>query len=125
MIINDKPHDAGQTIAQGDGISTGRFVSTGKTRRVSANSQVSDQDRRSVPGTTREGRMTDDSTFEPHLRVSELADQWGVGRETVRKLVKDEPGVAKIRMGKKQSNTTYSVPESVARRIHARLVNAA
>ena len=48
-----------------------------------------------------------------------------MGRETVRKLVKDEPGVVKIRMGRKQSNTTYSVPESVARRIHTRLLTAA
>ena len=48
-----------------------------------------------------------------------------MGRETVRKLVKDEPGVLKIRMGRKQSNTTYSVPESVARRIHTKLLNAA
>jgi len=46
-----------------------------------------------------------------------------MGRETVRKLVMNEPGVVKIRMGKKQSNTTYSVPESVARRIHTRLLS--
>jgi hypothetical protein len=48
-----------------------------------------------------------------------------MGRETVRKLVKDEPGVIKIRLGRKQANSTYSVPESVARRIHTRLLNAA
>ena len=48
-----------------------------------------------------------------------------MGRETVRKLVKDEPDVVKIRLGKKKANTTYSVPESVARRIHTRLLNAA
>ena len=66
-----------------------------------------------------------DSTFEKHLSITDLKTQWAMGRETVRKLVKDEPGVVKIRMGRKQSNTTYSVPESVARRIHTRLLNAA
>lgn len=66
-----------------------------------------------------------DTTFEKHYSISELSKQWHTGRETTRKLVKDEPGVIKIRMGKKQSNTTYSVPESVARRIHTRLLNAA
>jgi hypothetical protein len=64
-----------------------------------------------------------DTTFEKHFSISELKEQWSMGRETVRKLVKDEPGVLRIRMGKKQSNTTYSVPESVARRIHTRLLS--
>jgi hypothetical protein len=63
----------------------------------------------------------DDSTFERHFSISELKALWSMGRETVRKLVMNEPGVVKIRMGKKRSNTTYSVPESVARRIHTRL----
>ena len=35
------------------------------------------------------------AAFEQHFRISELADLWRVGRETVRKLVKDEPGVIK------------------------------
>jgi hypothetical protein len=60
-----------------------------------------------------------------HYRVSDLAGLWGLGRETVRKIVKDEPGVIKIRQGRKKAHTTYSVPESVARRIHTRLLNVA
>jgi len=64
-----------------------------------------------------------DTTFEKHYSISDLRTQWAMGRETVRKLVKDEPGVIKIRLGRKQSNSTYSVPESVARRIHTRLLN--
>lgn len=63
------------------------------------------------------------AAFETHYRVSDLARQWALGRETVRKLVKDEAGVLKIRIGRKKSNTTYSIPESVARRIHTRLIN--
>jgi hypothetical protein len=48
---------------------------------------------------------------------------WKLGRETVRLLVKDEQGVIKIRLGRKRANTIYSVPESVAVRIHTRLLN--
>jgi hypothetical protein len=66
----------------------------------------------------------DSSTFEKHYRVGELARQWALGRETVRLQVKDEPGVIKVRMGRKKANTTYSVQESVAIRIHTRLLNA-
>ena len=68
-------------------------------------------------------QMQRDSTFEIHYSVGDLAKQWRYGRETVRLLVKDEPGVLKIRMGKKKTLTRYSVPESVARRLHARLLN--
>ncbi len=67
----------------------------------------------------------DNSTFERHYRIGELARMWGLGRETVRLLVKDDPGVIKIRMGRKKAHTVYSVPESAAQRIHTRLLNAA
>jgi hypothetical protein len=39
-------------------------------------------------------------------------------------LVKDDPGVVKVRMGREKSHTTYSVPESVAAKIHTRLLNS-
>jgi len=68
---------------------------------------------------------TDSTTFERHYRVGELAKLWSLGRETVRKLVKDDPGVIKIRIGPKKSHTVYSVPESAAKRIHTRLLNSA
>jgi hypothetical protein len=68
--------------------------------------------------------MPDDATpFERHYRISELSRLWGLGRETVRRIVKDDPGVVKIRMGKNRKHTTYSIPEAVARRIHTRLLN--
>jgi len=66
-----------------------------------------------------------DSTFEAHYTITMLARQWAMGRETVRKLIQREPGVVRIKLGKKRANCTYSVPESVARRIHTRLQNAA
>jgi len=67
----------------------------------------------------------DTTTFEKHYRISELARMWGLGRETVRLLVKDDPGVIKIRLGRKKTHTIYSVPESAACRIHTRLLNGA
>lgn len=60
-------------------------------------------------------------TFEKHYRVRELAKLWSLGRETVRKLVANEPDVVKVRMGRRKAHTIYSVPESVAHRIHRRL----
>ena len=67
----------------------------------------------------------ENTTFEKHYRISDLARLCGLGRETVRKLIKDDPGVIKIRMGRKKSHTIYSVPESAAHRIHTRLLNSA
>lgn len=64
------------------------------------------------------------TAFERHYRIGDLARIWGLGRETVRKLVKDDPEVIKIRLGRKKAHTIYSVPESAARRIHTRLVTA-
>lgn len=42
----------------------------------------------------------------------------------MRKLVKDDPGVVKIRTGRKKVHTIYSIPESAAHRIHTLLLNA-
>jgi hypothetical protein len=66
----------------------------------------------------------DASTFERHYRISELAEMWSLGRETVRLLVCNEPGVIKVKLGRKRRHTTYSVPASVAERIHRKLVNS-
>ncbi len=68
--------------------------------------------------------FVENASFERHYRIGDLARLWSLGRETVRKLVKDDPGVIKIRMGRKKTHTIYSVPESAARRIHTRLLNA-
>ena len=62
--------------------------------------------------------------FERHYRIGDLAEMWNLGRETVRVLVKDEDGVIKVRLGRKKAHTVYSVPESVAKRIHTRLLNS-
>jgi hypothetical protein len=64
------------------------------------------------------------AALERHYRIGELAEMWKLGRETVRLLVKNEEGVIKIRLGRKKAHTIYSVPESVAIRIHTRLLNS-
>ncbi len=66
-----------------------------------------------------------DMTFDRHFSIGDLSKQWRIGRETVRRLVKSEPGVLRIQLGKKKSMCRYSIPESVARRIHTRLYSAA
>ena len=62
-----------------------------------------------------------DTTFEKHFSIGELAKIWRLGRTTVRLLVKNEPGVCKLRNGLLKAKTQYSVPESIARRIHTRM----
>lgn len=64
-------------------------------------------------------------SFEKHYRFGELAQIWGLGRETVRRLVKYDPGVVKIRLGRRKTHTIYSIPESAAKRIHTRQLNRA
>jgi hypothetical protein len=67
--------------------------------------------------------MPAEDAFEKHYRISELSELWGIGRETLRLIFSVEPGVVKIRMGRKAKNTSYSIPASVAVRVHLRLQN--
>lgn len=76
-----------------------------------------------MPQKTRDAVFVNHPALERHYRVAELAKIWKLGRETVRLLVRNEQGVIKIRLGPKKANTTYSVPESVAVRLHTRLMN--
>jgi hypothetical protein len=68
--------------------------------------------------------MVPDGTFEKHYRIGDLAEMWCLERETIRKMLLHEPGVIKVRMGRRKIHATYSVPASVAERIHRRLSNA-
>lgn len=88
--------------------------------------RFSDQEIAQAASPTRitESSAPEDPAFERHYRIGELAAKWQLGRETVRLLVKDERGVIKIRLGRKRAHTIYSLPESVAVRIHTRLLNS-
>ncbi len=61
---------------------------------------------------------------EKHYTPSELASMWHFSPATIRKIVRNEAGVLKLQgMGSaygKRSYTTFSIPESVAVRIHER-----
>jgi hypothetical protein len=59
------------------------------------------------------------------LLAQEPQRQQPPARTQVQQVVKDDPGVIKIRMGRKKAHTVYSVPESAAQRIHTGLLNAA
>ena len=93
---------------------------------TSSDRRFGDQEIAQAASPTRitESSAPEDPAFERHYRIGELAAKWQLGRETVRLLVKDERGVIKIRLGRKKAHTIYSVPESVAVRIHTRLLNS-
>lgn len=64
-----------------------------------------------------------ETTFERHYSIDELASIWGVSDDFVRRLFLHEPGVVvffKHRPGKR-TYRTVRIPESVARRVHRRL----
>jgi hypothetical protein len=65
------------------------------------------------------------SAFEKHYWVKELADIWKLSESTVRKLIKNEPGVLVLEGDGKYSGSrgykTRIVPESVAQRVLNRL----
>lgn len=67
----------------------------------------------------KEEAVSADVFRERHYKIKELAELWNFGVETVRRQVMREPDVVKI-VGP-NGRTTYSVPESVARRIHTKL----
>jgi len=54
--------------------------------------------------------------FTEHFSVGQLARMWAMGRETVRKLIKDEPDVMRVRIRPKKANVRYSIPAPVAER---------
>ena len=62
---------------------------------------------------------------EKHYTPIELAGLWHLSPATIRKLVRNEPGVLKLQgdgsTHGKRSYTTFSIPESVALRVHERL----
>ena len=97
----------------------------GKRLTSAEHRRFSDQENAQAATPTRitESPAPEDPAFERHYRIGELAEMWQLGRETVRLMVKDERGVIRVRLGRKQAHTIYSVPESVAARIHTRLLN--
>ncbi len=67
--------------------------------------------------------QSQETTFERHYSVDELASIWGMSDDFVRRLFLREPGVVaffKYRPGKR-TYRVLRIPESVARRVHHRM----
>ncbi len=67
--------------------------------------------------------FVEDTTFEPHYSVDELAKRWGMSDDFVRRLFVREPGVI-VFMNRRPGKRTYRVvliPQSVAERVHRRM----
>jgi hypothetical protein len=62
---------------------------------------------------------------EKHYTPTQLGGLWGFSPTKIRQLLKDEQGVLRLQglgpSAGKRTYTTYSIPESVATRIHQRL----
>jgi hypothetical protein len=70
--------------------------------------------------------QSQDTTFERHYSVDDLASAWGMSDDFVRRLFLHEPGVVVFfthRPGKR-TYRTVRIPESVAQRVHRRLRKA-
>ena len=64
---------------------------------------------------------------ERHYSVAEIAAMWTLDPDVIRKLFRREPGVMVIgsieTTRRKRRYTTLRIPESVAQRVHRRLLN--
>jgi len=61
---------------------------------------------------------------EKHYKATDLAKVWGLSPDAIRRLFKNEPGVLRHvsnKQSSKRAYTTLLIPESVVRRVHARL----
>jgi hypothetical protein len=67
------------------------------------------------------------SVFEKHYSVRELASLWNLSDRTIRRMFVGEPGVVEwgaCERRMKRAYKTLRIPESVARRVHRRLITA-
>lgn len=61
---------------------------------------------------------------EQHDTVADLARRWGWSAKTVRRVFEDEPGVLVLDRNEtrhKRGYRTFTIPKSVAERVHRRL----
>jgi hypothetical protein len=69
-------------------------------------------------------RMKTVDACEKHYAPRELAELWGLSKETIRTIFRNEPGVLKIGSNGtrlKRGYKTLRIPQSVAERVHTRL----
>lgn len=69
------------------------------------------------------GMPVQETTFERHYSVDELAELWGMSDDFVRRLFLNEPGVVAF-FKQRPGRRTYRIlriPESVAQRVHRQM----
>lgn len=64
-----------------------------------------------------------DQAFEQHYSVRQIAERWGLGVDKVRELFRDElvPKIGKSERRACRGYITMTIPESVVRKVYARL----
>jgi hypothetical protein len=64
-----------------------------------------------------------DATFDRHFTLEEIATNWHVSVDTIRRLFQDEPGVVVLVRARPGRRTyrTIRIPESVVLRVHRRM----
>ncbi len=64
-----------------------------------------------------------DATFDRHFTLEEIATNWHVSVDTVRRIFQDEPGVVVLVRARPGRRTyrTIRIPESVVLRVHRRM----
>jgi hypothetical protein len=71
-------------------------------------------------------REEDERMCERHYSPAELGELWNLSADTIRRTFENEPGVLVFENPERASSRrfrTLRIPESVARRVHARLSN--
>jgi hypothetical protein len=63
------------------------------------------------------------ASMEPHYSVAQVAEQWGVSKDTVRRMFEHEPGVLVIEperggMSRRRRYRTLRIPAAVVERVH-------
>jgi transcriptional regulator GlxA family with amidase domain len=73
--------------------------------------------------------MLPNSAFERHFTVDELAELWGLSRDSIIRIFEKEPGVLVVQTPKgnrgRRGYRTLRIPESVMCRVHRRIRIAA
>ena len=62
-------------------------------------------------------------SFQRHYSVAEISEKWGLSRDAIRRLFRDEPGVLVLRRPRKDSKrpyTTLRIPQEVMERVYQR-----
>jgi len=78
----------------------------------------------SHPGQAKEDNLigaTSSATLERHFSVAEIALIWNLGKDSVRRIFQNEPGVLVLgarSSGRKRRYGTLRIPQSVLERVH-------